>query len=115
VLNGRRCLYGLDLERGTDVGERARTERKALWVVRLPPLVLCSQVECTRVLQVWWEHNGLIARLARQLDAQVPRVKGDKRKLVVLGENVFLCEVGESFNGIPKGASVADLVPGESG
>jgi hypothetical protein len=37
--------------------------------------------------------------------------EGDKRKVVVLRENVFLCEVGASFNAPPGGRSGADLVP----
>jgi hypothetical protein len=61
VLNERGRLNRLDLERSTDVGDRAGAEWKARWVVRLLSLRFCSEVESTLMLQVGREHNGLLA------------------------------------------------------
>lgn len=115
VLDGRGRLHRLNLERCADVGKRAGTKREALGVVSLPPLVFGAQIESTRVLEVGWEYNGLIARFARQLDAEVPRIECDEGKFKVLGNYVFLCKIGKPFYGISERSSVPDLVPGESG
>ena len=84
-------------------------------MVGLPALVLGAQIECARVLEVGGQHNGLVAGLTGQLDAQVPRVEGDKGKFVVVGDNVFLGEAVEAVDGVAEGAGVADLIPGEGG
>jgi hypothetical protein len=50
VLDRRGRLDGLNLKRGTDVGEGAGAEGEALGMVCLPALVLGSEVKCARVL-----------------------------------------------------------------
>jgi hypothetical protein len=67
------------------------------------------------VLEVRWQNHRLIARFPRQLDPQVPQVEGDERELVVLGQDVLLCEGTKTVDGIAEGARVADLVPSERG
>jgi hypothetical protein len=115
VLDRGRRLNGLNLEGGTDVGQGAGAKGQRLGVVGLPSLVLGAQIEGARVLQVGREDDGLVASLTGQLDAEVPRVKGDKGKLeVVLGE-VLVGELVEAVDGIAERASVADVLPGEGG
>jgi hypothetical protein len=113
VLDGRRRLHGLHLQGRTDVLQGARAERQGFWVVSLPVLVLGAEVEGTRVLEVRWEDNGLVAGFAGKLDAQVPRIERHERKLVVLWEYVLLAKVGKPLDGVTEGARVAHLVPGE--
>lgn len=111
VLDGSRRLDGLDLEGSTDVRQSRRAKGQRLGVVGLPSLVFGAQVEGARVLQVGREDDGLVARLTRQLDAQVPRVERDKGKLeVVLGE-VLGSELVEAADGIAERACIADVLP----
>ena len=48
---------------GTNVRQRARAEWEGFWMMRLPPLVFCAQIEGARVLEVRWENHGLIPGL----------------------------------------------------
>lgn len=86
MLNGRRGLHGLYLKGSTNIGKRRRAERQALRVVCLPALVFGSQIKRTGVLQIRRQDDGLITGLAGQLNAEIPAVKCDKRKLKVLGQ-----------------------------
>ena len=67
------------------------------------------------MLEVWRQDDGLIAGLTRQLDTQVPRVKSDEGEFVIFREDVLLSEGIEAVDGVPEGASIADLVPGQGG
>lgn len=79
----------------------------------LPSLVLGAKVEGARVLQVGGKDDGLIASLTGQLDTEVPRVKSDKGKLVVVLDEVLLGELVEAVDGIAEGACIADVLPGK--
>ena len=113
VLDGSRRLDGLNLEGGTDVGQGAGAEGQRLGVVCLPSLVLCAQIESARVLQVGREDNGLVASLARQLNAEVPGVESDKGKLGVVLDEVLLSELVEAVDGIAERACIANVLPCE--
>lgn len=115
VLDGSRGLDGFNLKGGTDVSEGAGAKGQRLGVVCLPALVLGTQVEGARVLQIGREDDGLVSCLTRQLDTQVPGVKGDKGKLVVVCEQVLLGEGIESVDCIAEGTSIADVLPGQGG
>lgn len=113
VLDRRACLDRLDLQGGTDVGEHGRAEWQRLRVVLLPSLVLCSQIKGPRVLEVGREHDSLVTSLTRKLDAQVPGVEGDEGEVEVLRGQV-LCSKGiEAVDGIPEGARITNVLPGE--
>ena len=76
-------------------------------------MVLGAQVEGARVLQVRGKDDGLVASLAGQLDAEIPRVQSYKGKLeVVLGE-VLLGELVQTVDGIAERACIADVLPGK--
>ncbi len=115
MLDWRRGGDWLNLESGTDVGEHRWSEWQGLWVVLLPSLVLGAEVETARVLKVWWEDNGLVASLAWKLDTEIPRVEGDKGEIEVLGDQVLVGPRIELGDGVPEGAGVADVLPGECG
>ena len=82
-------------------------------MVGLPPLVFGTEIEGAGMLQVGWEHDRLVPGLTGQLDAQIPRVKGDKGKLEVFWSNVLSMEVVETLDSVSKTPGVADLIPGE--
>lgn len=111
VLNWGRRLHRLHFKCSTDVCQGARTEGEALGVVSLPALVLGAQVEGSRVLQVWREYDRLVARLARQLDAEVPGVECDECEGEVFGDQMLLCEGAKAIDGVTERARIADLVP----
>lgn len=113
VLDGSRRLDGLDLEGGTDVGQGAGAEGQRFGVVSLPSLVLGTQVEGARVLQVRGKDDGLVASLTGQLDAEIPRVQSYKGKLVVVLGEVLLGELVQAVDGIAERACVADVLPGK--
>lgn len=50
-----------------------------------------------------------------QVHTQIPRIEGDESELVVLGQDVPLCEGIKTVDGIAEGARIADLVPSEGG
>ena len=113
VLDGSRRLDGLDLKSGTDVGQGAGAKGEGFGVVSLPSLVLGTQVEGARVLQVRGEDDGLVASLTGQLDAEIPRVQSDKGKLVVVLGEVLLGELVQTVDGIAERACIADVLPGK--
>lgn len=113
VLDGSRGLDRLNLEGGTDVGQGTGAERQRLGVVSLPSLVFGAQVEGARVLQVGGKDDGLIASLTGQLDAEIPRVKSDKGKLMVVLDEVLLGELVEAVDGIAERACITDMLPGK--
>lgn len=115
VLDGGRRLHGLHLQRGANVGERTGAKGERLGVMRLPPLVLRSKVECARVLQIGRQDYRLVASLTGQLDTKIPGIQGDEGELLVFGRDVLGCKSTEAFDGVTEGAGVPDLVPGEGG
>jgi hypothetical protein len=94
-------LHRFDFKSGTDVGEAGRTKREGFRVVLLPMLVLGAQVKGSRVLEIWWEHNGLVTSLARQLHPKIPCIEGHKGELHVVRQ-VLLDELIETRDGIPE-------------
>lgn len=52
----------------------------------LPALILGPEIKGTRVLEVRWKHDGLVARLPRKLHAKIPGVQGDEGEFQVLGQ-----------------------------
>ena len=113
VLDGGRRLNGLDLEGSTDVGQGTGAEGQRFGVVSLPSLVLGTQVEGARVLQVRGKDDGLVASLAGQLDAEIPRVQSYKGKFVVVLGEVLLGELVQAVDGIAERACIADVLPGK--
>lgn len=114
MLDRCRRLHGLDLQRRTDVGQGARSEGQGLGVVLLPALIFGAQVEGPRMLEVRGQDDGFVPCFAWKLDAEVPRVQGDKGELEVIGEQVFLRESIEAIDGITERTSGADMFPRQS-
>ena len=79
----------------------------------LPALIFGAEVEGARVLQVRRQHDRLVSSFTRQLNPQVPGIQGDKRKLQVVSEEVFLCELIKPVDGFAESARVLDMLPGE--
>lgn len=80
----------------------------------LPPLVLGTEVEGPRVLEVWGEDDGLVASLAGELDTEVPGIEGDEDEVEVLRRQVLVGESIEPVNSISKGTSVSNVLPSQS-
>jgi hypothetical protein len=84
VLDGCGGLDGLDLQGGTDIGQRAGAEREGLRMVLLPSLVLRAEVKGPGMLKVGGKNDSLITCLTGKLDAEIPRVERHEGKLEVL-------------------------------
>lgn len=67
------------------------------------------------MLQVGGQHNGLVTGLTGKLHSQIPAIKGDERKLKVLGQEVVLSKGIEAIDRIAKCSGITDLVPRQSG
>ena len=115
VFDGGGGLNGLNFEGGTDVGQRAGAKGKRLGVMGLPSLVFGTKVEGARVLEIGRKDDGLIAGLAGQLNTKIPRIQGDKGKLQVLGEKVFLGESVEPVDSVTESTCRTDVLPCQSG
>lgn len=115
VLDGGARLHSFNLEGGTDVGQRRGPEGQRLGVVLLPPLVFGAELEGPRMLQVGGQHDRLVARLARELDAQVPCLQGDEDEIQVLRRQVLRGEGIEAVDGVPEGAGVPHMFPRQGG
>lgn len=83
-------------------------------MVLLPALVLGAEVESSRVLEIGRQDDGLVAGLTGKLDTEVPGIECDKDEVQVLIREVFARECIESVDRIPKGSSVAYMLPSES-
>ena len=84
-------------------------------MVSLPSLILGTQIIGSRVLQIWWQHNGLVPSLPGKLDAQIPRVQGNEGEFVIIGEEVLLSELVEAVDCIAEGPGTADMFPRKGG
>jgi hypothetical protein len=78
-------------------------------------LIFGTKVKGTRVLQVWRKDDGLITGFPWKLDSEVPCIESDKGKLKVLGYDMVVCELVEPVDCVTEGASVSNMLPGESG
>lgn len=77
----------------------------------LPSLVFGAEVEGTGVLEVRGEDDGLVSGLTGQLHTKIPRVECHEGEFQVLGDEVFLGKGVEAIDGVPEGASIADIFP----
>lgn len=111
VLDGSARLHGLDLESSTNVSQRRRAEGQRLRVVLLPSLVLGSQIEGARVLEIWRQDNGFVAGFSGELDAKVPSIQSDEDEVKVLGVEVLGGEGIETVNCVPERAGVSNVLP----
>ena len=80
-------------------------------MIRLPPLVLGPQIEGARVLEVKGEDHVFVARFSRQLDPEIPRVKGDEGPLKVVVGQMLLVESLKRLHGGTEVTRVPDVVP----
>ena len=78
----------------------------------LPSLVFRSKVKAARVLQIRWEHNGLVPSFARKLNTQVPAVESHEREFSLVTEMLSI-KVGEPIDGISEGPGVPNMFPGQ--
>ncbi len=115
VLDGGAGLDSLDLQGSTDVGQRGGPEGERLRMVLLPSLVFGAELEGARVLEVGGQDDRLVAGLAGELDAQVPGLEGDEDEVEVLRGEVLRGEGVEAVDGVPEGAGVPDVLPGQGG
>ena len=81
----------------------------------LPSLIFGAEVKGARVLEVWWQDDGLITSLTWQLNAKVPRIQCHKGKLKVLAKEMFLSKIVKGVDGVAKSSSLANMLPGKSG
>lgn len=114
VLDGRTRLHRLHLESRADVGEHRGPKGQRLGMVLLPSLIFSSQVEGAGVLQIGRQHDGLVAGFARELNSEVPGVKGDEDEVEVFRSQILGSKRVEAGDGIPKGTSVSDMFPRQS-
>lgn len=84
-------------------------------MVLLPALILGSQIESARVLQVRWKHNGLVTGFPWELHAQVPGIESDEDKVKILGGQVLGSEGVEAVHGVSEGAGVSHMFPRQGG
>ena len=113
VLDGSARLHGLDLESSTDVSQRRRAKGQRLGVVLLPSLILGTQIEGAGVLEIWWQHHGLVTSFPGELDPKVPGVQSDEDKVKVLGVEMFGGEGVETVDRVPERASISNMLPGQ--
>jgi len=89
-------------------------------VVGLEDLVFTAQTEQNRVLEERWQHDVLVASLAGHLHAKVPWHECDECEggrsagPRVLVDEVLTGVLVECLDGIAEGASVANVLPGQS-
>lgn len=84
-------------------------------MVLLPPLVLGTQVEGARVLEVWGQDDALIPAFSGKLDTEVPSLQCNKDKFEVFRSQMLLNKGVESADGIVESSSVTDMFPGQGG
>lgn len=115
VLDRGGRLNRLYLKGCTDIGQRAGAERKRFGMVLLPALVLCTQIERARVLEVRWENYGFVTSLTRKLNTEIPRVKRHEGEFQVIRQQVLLSKGIEAVDSIAECAGVADMLPCQGG
>lgn len=113
VLDGGAGLHGFNLERGANIGQGGRSERKGFGVVLLPALILGAEVEGPRVLEVRRKDYRLVAGFPWELDTQVPGLEGDEDEVEVLRGEVLGGEGIEAVDGITEGAGISYMFPGQ--
>ena len=113
MLDGRGGLHRFDLEGGADVGERRGAKGERLGMMLLPALIFGPQIKGPRVLQIRGQHDGLVACLPGQLNAKIPGIERDEGKFEILGEQVFLHKGIKGVDGVPEGACLPNVLPGQ--
>ena len=83
-------------------------------MVLLPSHVFATEVEGTRVLEVRRKHNGFVTSFTRELDTKIPAVERDKRKVKVLGNQMFGGKSVEAVDCISESTRVPDMFPCKS-
>jgi hypothetical protein len=79
----------------------------------LPSLVLRSEIERSRVLEIWRQHHGFIASFTGELNTKVPRVEGHEGEVEILRGQMLGCEGIETVDRITEGSRVTNVLPGE--
>lgn len=72
---------GVDLERDAN---GCKSNRMVVWdlrVVRVPLVEFVAEVKHARVLEINWKRDALVVGLARNVEADVPRVQTDNGEL----------------------------------
>jgi hypothetical protein len=115
MLDGSRGGDGLDLEGGTDVGQRTGAEGKRLRMVGLPALVFGSEVERSRVLEVGREDDRLVPSLTGELNPKIPGVEGDEAELEVFRQQLVGGKLVEPIDRVPEASCVPDVLPSQGG
>lgn len=113
VLDRGARLHRLNLERCTNVREHARAEWQRFGMVLLPTLVLGTEVESSRVLQIGGKHDSLVPSFTGKLDAKIPSIKCDEDEVQVLIRQMLTCECIEPVDCISKRSRITDMLPGE--
>ncbi|KAH9831059.1 hypothetical protein Tdes44962_MAKER02136 [Teratosphaeria destructans] len=87
----------------------------------LEGLVFTTETEQHGMLEEGWKDHVLVAGLAWQLYAKVPGSQSHKREGRRIGspsflrDQVVLCILVEGLDRVTKGASIANVLPGQSG
>lgn len=71
-------------------------------MVLLPSLIFGAEIECSRVLEVRGEDNGLVAGFPGKLDAKVPGFERHENKFEVCTSEVFRGKSVKSVDGISE-------------
>jgi len=53
-------------------------------------------------LKVWWQDYSLVSCFSRELDTQIPGVKGDESEFEVLGNEVFVDKGVQTSDGVAE-------------
>jgi hypothetical protein len=113
VLDRGAGLYRLYLEGSADVGERRGTERQRFRVVLLPSLIFRPQVECARMLEVWGQHDVLVAAFPRELDPEIPGFQSHEDRLEIVLKQMLVGKGVEAADGIVEGTSIPNVLPSQ--
>ena len=80
----------------------------------LPSLIFGSEIEGSRVLEVWWQYNCFVASFTGKLNSEVPGIEGNEGEVEVLGGQMFGCKCIKSVDCIAEGPCIANMLPSES-
>jgi hypothetical protein len=64
------------------------------------------------VLEVWGQHNSFVTGFPRELNSEVPGIKGHEREIEVLGGEVLGGKRIEAVDCVAESPCIAYMLPG---
>jgi hypothetical protein len=80
-------------------------------MVLLPALVLGSQIERPRVLEIWRQDYSFVASFAGKLNSEIPRIESYKGEVEVLRDEVFRGKRIEAVDCVAESSCIAYMLP----